>query len=74
MQQPILQPKAVLGYANLHVDIASDFVERISQQTDGTSSIQDFLPEIYKYVTEGWYFNEFDFTRHIASTQRNSYI
>lgn len=53
VQQHILQPKAVLGYANQQVDIATDFVERISTQIGGSGSIQDFLPEIYKYVTEG---------------------
>ncbi|KAK7099037.1 probable cytochrome P450 49a1 [Littorina saxatilis] len=53
VQQPILQPKAVNGFAKQHANIASDFVDRIARRIDDTGSITNFLPEIYKYVTEG---------------------
>ncbi|KAL8590834.1 hypothetical protein ACOMHN_052185 [Nucella lapillus] len=52
VQQPIMQPRTVTAYANQHVHIANDFVERMAQKTDASDCIDDFLPEIYKYVTE----------------------
>ena len=53
MQQHILQPKAVQSYSSQHIDIAQDFVDRITKKKDENGDVDDFLSEIYKYVTEG---------------------
>lgn len=48
-----MPPKAVSSYCEQQVNVSNDFVDHISRLTEQKAILDDFLPEIYKFATEG---------------------
>ena len=53
VQQRLLPPRVVELYFGVQAQVADDFVQRIAELRDTEGKVYDFLPEIYKYASEG---------------------
>ncbi|XP_055957673.1 probable cytochrome P450 12d1 distal, mitochondrial [Patella vulgata] len=52
IQQEISSPRAARAYVKNQMSVAEEFLERLTGLRDKDGTVTDFLPEIYKYVTE----------------------
>ncbi|KAK6191944.1 hypothetical protein SNE40_003515 [Patella caerulea] len=52
IQQEISSPRAARAYVKNQMSVADEFLERLTGLRDEDGTVTDFLPEIYKYVTE----------------------
>ncbi|ESO97831.1 hypothetical protein LOTGIDRAFT_152935 [Lottia gigantea] len=52
VQQKISSPQAVRSFVKSQMSVAEEFLDRMDGLRDRDGTVNDFLPEIYRYVTE----------------------